>query len=233
VHVQGVQGWAPYTFSDSDPRAGILTLPAFLMLDPTHQGRSSPTIRGKVVRELMLCQRVPDPPPNVNFALVSDINNELHRTARQRLTVHQENPACAGCHAITDPIGLSLENYDAIGAFRTRENGALIDASGKFEGKPYKDAMSLTKILRDSPTVPECAVQRAIEYSVGREIGTGDEKWLEYANQRFAANGYRFPDLMRSIATSAAFRTVAKPAPIPAPGKVATLISPHSALARR
>lgn len=233
VRMDGMDGWAPYTFGENDPRAGILTLPAFLMLDPTHQGRSSPTIRGKVVRELMLCQQVPDPPPNVDFALVSDINSELHRTARQRLTIHQENPACAGCHAITDPIGLSLENYDAIGAFRTHENGAVIDASGKMEGKTYKDALGLAKVLRDSPAVSDCAVQRVFEYGIGRQVGEGDQQWLESATKSFAAQGYRFPDLMRSIVTSAAFRTVAKPEPAPAPGKLAYLNSPHSFEKRR
>ncbi len=232
VQMSGMQGWVPYTFSETDPRAGILTLPAFLMLDPTHQGRSSPTIRGKVVRELMLCQRVPDPPPNVNFALVSDTKNELHKTARQRLAIHQENPACAGCHKITDPIGLSLENYDAIGAFRSHENGAVIDASGTFEGKSYKDAIGFARVLRDSPSVSECAVQRVFEFGVGRHAGDGDQKWLEYASQNFATKGYRFPDLMRSVATSAAFRMVGKPPSI-APGKMASLESPHSVEKRR
>jgi hypothetical protein len=232
VQMSGMQGWVPYTFGANDPRAGILTLPGFLMLDPTHQGRSSPTIRGKVVRELMLCQRVPDPPPNVNFALVSDTKNELHKTARQRLTIHQENPACAGCHRITDPIGLSLENYDAIGAFRSQENGAVIDASGTFEGKTYKDAIGFAKILRDSPSISECAVQRVFEFGVGRKVTEGDTQWLEYANQGFAANGYRFTDLMRSVATSAAFRIVGKPASAPPP-KMASLDSPHSVEKRR
>jgi hypothetical protein len=222
VSLSGMDGWAVHTFAAGDQRAGILTMPAFLMLDPTHQGRSSPTIRGKVVRELMLCQRVPDPPPNVDFALVSDINSELHKTARQRLTIHNESPACKGCHAITDPIGLSLEHYDAIGAYRTRENGALIDASGTFEGKPYSDAIGLAQILRESPTVSGCAVQRVFEYGVGRPAGEADNQWIEDAVAGFGAAGYRFPDLMRSIATSPGFRLVAKPDPIVQPAKVAS-----------
>jgi hypothetical protein len=221
VTMAGMDGWAPYTFAEGDRRAGILTLPAFLMLDPTHQGRSSPTIRGKVVRELMLCQRVPDPPPNVDFALLSDINSDLHKTARQRLTIHNESPACKGCHAITDPIGLSLEHYDAIGAYRTHENDAVIDASGTFEGKAYEDAIGLAKLLRDSPTVPDCAVQRVFEYGVGRQASEGDTQWLEAAVAAFAANGYRFPDLMRSIATNPAFRRVATPEPVARHPKVA------------
>lgn len=200
--------WVPYTFADDDPRAGLLTLAGFLMLDPTHEGRSSPTIRGKFVRELFLCQPVPPPPPNVNFALVSDIDNELHKTARQRLTIHQENPACAGCHALTDPIGLSLENYDAIGAFRQQENGAVINASGDFEGKAFENAVELQKLLRSSRAATDCAVQRVFEYGVGRTLSASEETWLEYATGRFAASSYKFPALLRLIATSQAFRNV-------------------------
>ena len=124
VDAAAFDGWVPYTFGPDDPRAGILTLAAFLMLDPTHEGRSSPTIRGKTVRELFLCQKVPPPPPNVNFDLVQDTHNAVHKTARDRLTAHRENPTCAGCHALMDPIGLGMENYDGIGEYRTHENGA-------------------------------------------------------------------------------------------------------------
>ena len=174
VSAAGVDGWAPYTFPASQPRGGILSLAGFLMLDPTHEGRSSPTIRGKSVRELLLCQPVPQPPPNVNFAIVQDVSNPLYKTARQRLTAHQENPACAGCHALTDPIGLSLENYDAIGNFRSHENDAVIDATGTFDGKPYTGLLGLSQRLRESPDVPSCVVQRAFEYGVGRTASGGD-----------------------------------------------------------
>ena len=215
VSEPGMDGWAPYTFGPNDPRAGVLTLAAFLMLDPTHEGRSSPTIRGKTVRELLLCQPVPMPPPNVNFAVVQDVKNPQYRTARQRLTVHQENPACAGCHAITDPLGLSMENYDAIGNFRTHENGALIDASGSFEGKNYMGLTALGQVLHDSPDVPMCLVKRTFEYAIGRHANPSEEMWLEYAGRRFAADKYQFPALMRRIAMSKAFQAIA-------PAKVAS-----------
>ena len=206
----GLDKWMPYTFSEADKRAGILTLAGFLMLDPSHEGRSSPTIRGKMVRELMLCHEVPLPPGNVDFSAVQNTSDPLNKTARDRLTVHQENPICAGCHSLTDPIGLSMENFDALGIFRTHENGAVIDASGQFEGKTYDDVMGLEKVLRDGPGVSSCAVQRAFEYGVGRPLTKSEIAWLNYAGERFAADGYRFPALMRHIANSQAFRAVAK-----------------------
>ena len=215
VSLAAMDDWAPYTFSPNDPRAGILSLAGFLMLDPTHEGRSSPTIRGKSVRELLLCQMVPQPPANVDFAIVQDTHNPNFKTARQRLNVHMESPACKGCHALTDPIGLSMENYDATGDYRTHENGALIDASGTFNGKPYTGLVGLSRVLRDSPEAPSCLVQRTYEYAVGREAAGDDAKWLEYAAQRFAADKYRLPALMRWVATSDAFRAVASE---PAPG---------------
>lgn len=219
VEEGGVAGWTPYTFAEGDKRAGILTLVGFLMLDPTHEGRSSPTIRGKTVRELFLCQPVPAPPPNVNFAAVQNTGDQVHRTARERLEVHQENPACVGCHSITDPIGLSMENYDASGAFRTHENGALIDTSGEYEGKPYRNVIELQQLMRGSDSTSTCVAKRAFEYGVGRQPTSTEEAWLEYAAQRFAAEHYQLPALMRRIATSKVFASVADAPPL-APSKV-------------
>lgn len=221
----GVDGWAPYTFPADAPRAGILSLAGFLMLDPTHEGKSSPTIRGKAVRELLLCQPVPPPPPNVNFSIVQDDNNPMLKTARQRLIAHQESPACAGCHALTDPIGLSLENYDGIGAYRSHEHDALIDATGTFDGKPYTGLLGLSQRLKESPDPPACLVQRLFEYGAGRAINPGDDAWLEASIAQFQADGFRLPALMRRIATGRALRTIgpAVPEPAPQPANLAAL----------
>jgi hypothetical protein len=205
----GMVGWAPYSFGATDPRGGLLSLAGFLMLDPTHEGRSSPTIRGKSVREFLLCQPVPQPPPNVDFVVVQDVHNPDYRTARQRLALHAENPACAGCHALTDPIGLSMENYDAFGEHRTHENDALIDASGSFEGKPYKGLLELSRLLHDSPAVPSCLVRRVFEYGAGRPATRREATWLSATNQQFAADGFRIEALFRDIATSDAFASLA------------------------
>jgi hypothetical protein len=202
-------GWVPYTFGPNDPRAGILSLAAFLMQDPddSHEGKTSPTVRGKLLRELFLCQKVPSPPGNVDFSKFQDPKNPL-KTARERLSSHRDNPVCAGCHSITDPVGLSFENYDALGDYRTTENDAAIDASGTFEGKPYKNAIELEKIFHDSPSVANCAAERVYEYGTGQPVAPGERQWLKYLDGRFANQHYVFPELMRTVATSRAFQAV-------------------------
>jgi hypothetical protein len=204
----GVSGWAPYTFEQHDPRAGILTFGAFLMLDPTHAGKTSPTTRGKSLRELLMCQPVPTPPANVDFTQFQDPKNP-NATVRERLAAHRENPVCAGCHSFTDPIGLSMENYNAIGEFRTAENGKKIDASGEMAGRRFDDLVGLGQVLRDDPSVPACVVQRTFEYGVGRQAEPTESAWLEYMAQRFGQQRYVFTTLIREVAVSKAFRMVA------------------------
>jgi transcriptional regulator with XRE-family HTH domain len=203
----GEDGWVEHTFAPEEQRAGILTLAGFLMLDVTHEVRSSPTTRGKAIREVFLCQRVPDPPGDVDFAAVQNTEDVVHATARDRLNVHQTQPACRGCHSLTDPIGLSLENYNTIGAFRSHENGALIDPSGNFDGQPFTNAVELGQRLHDSQTATNCVVRRSYEYGVGRAATRAETTWLRSAGERFTQDHYSFPALMRSIATSSAFQT--------------------------
>jgi hypothetical protein len=208
VNNEAFGGWMAYTFGPNDPYAGLLTFPAFLMLDPSHEGRTSATIRGKSLRQLLLCQNVPMPPGNVDFKIVQDTNNPNYKTARQRLVAHRDNPVCAGCHSITDPIGLGMENYTAVGQYRTTENGAPIDASGSFDGKAFKDLLGLEKELADSPALPNCLVQRTYEYGVGRPIASGERDWVKDLEARFAQQQYQFPALVHDIAMSTAFRSV-------------------------
>src|SRR5690606_7737678 len=119
-------------FDENDPRAGLVSQVGFLAM-ASHPGRSSPTLRGQAIREHLLCQSVPEPPGDVDFTLFEDPDSSL-KTARERLVAHANVPACAGCHKITDPIGLALENFDGAGQFRTTENGAPIDTSGELDG---------------------------------------------------------------------------------------------------
>jgi hypothetical protein len=198
--------WTPYTVPPDSPRVGLLTQISFLALH-SHPGRSSPTERGKALRELLLCEPVPRPPPNVDFSKVENPDPSL-KTMRERLTVHRTNPVCAGCHRITDPLGLALEQFDGSGEYRATENGAPIDTSGTFDGKEFKDAAGLGQVLHDDPNVPACLVKRVLGYGVGGRLRQKDASLLEYFKGRFAADGYRLPALLREVALSAAFSDV-------------------------
>ena len=104
------QGWVPYEFDAASQRTGLLTHVSFLAVN-SHSVRSSPTLRGKALREVFLCQKVPDPPPDVDFSALEEAGDAA--TAKERLAVHNTNPSCAGCHLVTDPMGLSLENCNS------------------------------------------------------------------------------------------------------------------------
>jgi len=204
-------GWVPYTLPPESHRAGMLTQVSFLSLH-AHPGRSSPTLRGKALRELFLCQVVPTPPPNVDFSIVTNPNPD-YPTQRDRVLAHIENPSCAGCHRIMDPIGLGLENFDGAGNYRQSENGAQIDASGNLDGVEFEDADGLSHALQDNPALPKCLVQRLFDYSVGGPA-TGRNQhrdFLAYVNEAFAADGFRLHDLLRQIALSDAFSRIQEP----------------------
>jgi len=199
-------GWVPYEFPADSPRMGMLTQISFLA-GHSHPGRSSATLRGKALRELLLCQPVPRPPANVDFSAVENPKANL-RTARDRVNAHLENPVCAGCHRITDPMGLALENFDGAGRYRTSERGSLIDASGNLDGKAFTDVTGLAVALRDHPALPGCVVRRAYAYGTGGPTTTNDRVTLDALDKQFAANGYRFTELLRAVVTSNAFSQV-------------------------
>jgi hypothetical protein len=204
-------GWVPYTLPPDSPRAGLLTQVSFLSLH-AHPGRSSPTLRGAALRETLLCQVVPKPPPNVDFSVVNNPDSH-YPTQRDRVMAHVENPSCAGCHKIMDPIGLALENFDGVGSFRLKENGVLIDASGSLDGVEFEDALGLAQALKDNPALPQCLVQRLFSYSVGgpADVDSQNRRFLNYVNEQFAAEGYRLPDVLRTIALSDAFVRIQEP----------------------
>jgi hypothetical protein len=197
--------WVPYEFKDGSGQAGILTHASFVALH-SHPGRSSPTLRGKALRQVLLCQKVPDPPGNVNFNIVQDTANPNYKTVRQRLTAHATEAMCTGCHKITDPMGLALENFDTIGGYRDSENGAKIDTSGELDGVKFTDAPGLGKTVHDNPNAASCWVKRVYAYGVGRQSTKTESDWLkEVVQKQFAADGYRLPQLLRRVATSDTF----------------------------
>jgi hypothetical protein len=219
--IPAVDGWVPYEFPEDSQRAGLLTQISFLA-SHSHPARSSPTLRGKALRELFLCQKVPPPPPNVDFSALEDPDASL-KTARERLHVHASNPSCAGCHLITDPMGLALEKFDGAGHFRETEQGAPIDTSGDLDGISYQDVAGLNQALHDHPMLPSCLVNRMYAYGVGGPVSMStDRQILKYLKDEFIAGDYKVKELLREIALSTAFSQVREPK---APKPDTTLVS--------
>ena len=200
------QGWVPFEFEEEGPRLGLLTHVSFLAAH-SHSVRSSPTLRGKALRETFLCQRVPDPPPDVDFSSLEEAEDAA--TAKERLAVHNTNPSCAGCHLITDPMGLSLENFDGAGRFRETENGAPLDIAGELDGIFYEDIAGLAHATRNHPKLSACLINRLYAYGTGGPVSLREDRdTLAEFEARFAKNGYQLSTLLRDIALSDAFSRV-------------------------
>ncbi len=194
------QRWLPYSYPAGDPRSGILSEASFTTLwSPS--GRTSPTVRGKALRQNILCEKVPPPPGNVSFKFVEDTSNPQFKTTRDRLIAHRTEPMCAGCHKLTDPLGLALENFDSAGEFRTSENGVRIDASGELSGKPFVGAQGLAQAVHDDPAAVSCVAQRAFAFETGYLPPKDDPRWRQI-QQQFAASHYDVLALLRTLALS-------------------------------
>ncbi|MCA0202456.1 MAG: DUF1585 domain-containing protein, partial [Proteobacteria bacterium] len=141
---------------------------------------------------------------NVDFSALENPDPRL-RTARERLKAHSENPVCGGCHKITDPMGLVLENFDGAGRFRTTEKGAVIDSSGALDGKQFDSVSGLGQAMHDHPALTSCLVRRLYSYGTGGPLSRADNPAVESLNKAFGEAGYRLPQLLRMIASSDAF----------------------------
>src|SRR5210317_716965 len=200
-------GWEKTAFPEDSAYAGIQSHLSFLALH-SHPGRSSPSLRGKAIREVFLCQEVPDPPANVVFNALVDTGGNTMPTARDRLHAHNSEPACAGCHKIMDPPGYALENYDGVGTWRDTENGAVIDASGNLDGRPFSSPIEFGDALRDHPETGKCVAERMYRFAVGRDIVWYEREYMDYLIEAFKAREYKVPSLMRDIAMSENFFTI-------------------------
>ena len=196
--------WYIHEFPQGDPRAGLLTH-ASLLSQHSHPGRTSPTLRGVALREIFLCEKIPAPPANVNFAVVQNVDNPTLKTTRARLQAHLDDEECASCHRKTDPLGLGLEQFDGAGQFRKVEHDETIDVTGDFEKQAFDGAAALGRLFHDNPRVSSCLVQSAWRYAHGRNPADTDSADIARLDQNFSTGGYRFTALMRAIALDPAF----------------------------
>lgn len=193
--------------SGNAQRGGLLTHAGFLTLS-SHVNRTSPVVRGKWVMDELLCSSVPPPPPNVNLAAVS-MAKEQGLTQRQALEQHRQDPTCNSCHQLMDPIGLGLENYDAIGAYRDMDAGKPIDANGQLpSGETFVGAKELAARVAAKPEFARCVAKKLYSYALGRPpvetAGHLDGPTLDALAQGLASNN-SFAELASQIVTSPTF----------------------------
>ncbi len=191
-------------------RLGLLGK-AGLLAQNAHIRETSPTLRGKFVRERVLCQSIPAPPANV-VTTIPEPNPDAP-TMRERLAAHREVDSCAGCHVLMDPIGLAFENFDALGVFRATDDGHALDTSGDIDGMLFQDPRELAEVLREMPGVSECLVRQLYRYAVAHVETAGENPVIVGLAQRFESSGRKFPELLRAVVVSDGFRYAVKEAP--------------------
>jgi hypothetical protein len=202
----GSGGGADLARADLNPaqRRGLLTQASFLAAHAEPQN-TSVVGRGRFMREEVLCDDVPPPPGEFKFD-PKNITDDM--TAREKFIEHSKNPACAACHALFDTIGFALENYDAIGKYRTTEKGKTIDPTGSLAlpmgGKiDFKNFVDLIDQLAAGPDVYACFSSQLLQYASGRvELDACEEQSLAAG---FADSGYRLDALLMAIVQSPGF----------------------------
>ena len=208
VSVEGLPAgvYRPIDFTGAVPRAGILNLGAFLTMN-AHPSETSPTLRGKYIRERVLCQEVPAPPDDIDLNLDPDPGEP--RTLRERLEQHRADPACSGCHSFIDPPGFLFEHFDSMGRYREMAEGFPIDASGSLDGTPLDDARGLGALLKEDDRMTQCLVRQLFRHASGRLETLGEQPSLEAIHDRFEEGDFRFRALMLALVMSDGFRLVA------------------------
>jgi len=169
--------------------------------------RTSPVERGQYVMEVMLGAPPPNPPANVP-PLPETVNNEKLLSVRERIEQHRASPACAGCHQLMDPIGLSLENFDAIGRWRATDDGIPIDpASEMFDGSALDGPVGLREaLLKRSDRFAESFAENLLAYGVGRVLDYRDMPTVRAVRKAAAANDYRLSTFVMAVVESTPFQ---------------------------
>jgi hypothetical protein len=190
-----------------EQRRGVLTQASVLTVtsNPT---RTSPVKRGKWVLEQILGTPPPPQPANVPPLPEGRRGQPLQGTLRQRMERHRSDPMCASCHQQMDPIGFGMENFDAIGRWRTTDGGQPIDASGVLpDGQKFDGQAELVQILKAKRTLfLRCLTGKLLTYALGRGVETSDNCNIDHMVQNIAQQNYRFSALVAQIVESDPFR---------------------------
>ena len=193
------------TLSDNN-RRGLLGQGAVLAVT-SYPNRTSPVLRGKWILENVLGTPPPPPPPNVP-ALKDGNEGGRVLSVRERMEEHRKNPACASCHKIMDPLGFSLENFDATGRWRTKEPGGAIDASGQLaDGSPVDGPVALRQaLLKHSDQFVRTLTEKLLTYGLGRGLEYYDMPVVRAIANDAQAHDNRFSSIVLGIVQSPSFR---------------------------
>jgi hypothetical protein len=170
-------------------------------------------LRGKFILENVLNTPPPPPPPDVPLLENSGGNTG---TLRQQMEKHRSNAICASCHSKMDPLGFGLENYDAIGRWRSSEGGLPIDASGTLpDGKSFNSPVEMMSILAGNrDAFARCLTEKLLTYALGRGLERYDKPSIQSISRRAAARDYRFSSLILEIVNSMPFQMRRGDAPV-------------------
>jgi mono/diheme cytochrome c family protein len=187
-------------------RWGLLGKASILAVT-SYPHRTSPTIRGKWLLENILAAPVPPPPPDVNTTL-DETKMVKTTTVREMLEQHRTNPACASCHGNMDPLGFSLENFDAIGQWRTTDGESPIDASGVLLDGTKVDGPSAlrTALLQQKDQYVKAVTGKLLMYALGREIDYHDAPAIRAIVRAAAADNYRWSSTILAMVKSTPFQ---------------------------
>ena len=187
-------------------RMGLLTH-ASVLAEHAHVDQTSPVHRGRMVRENLLCQPLPAPPPDVDNVPPSP---DPDSTARERFEQHRADPSCAACHSLIDPIGFTFEHYDGVGQWRDLEAGAAVDASGELIAtdvdRPLDGAIELGQALVQSDDVKRCVTRQWFRFAMGRSEDDADQCTNDALEDVFVASGGDMRELIRELVLSDTFR---------------------------
>jgi hypothetical protein len=212
VQAPAREGFAPYEFAEDGNRRGLLSHASLLAL-AAHPASGSPTLRGKFIREVLLCQVLPGPPAGVDTSIPPPTEQAV--TLRERVQQHLTDPACSGCHRPMDLIGLGLENFDGIGRYRSQDNGRDIDASGELDGVEFADHIGLAEALSEHESFTDCLTTMMFRSALGHGDAPAHMDALDWLHERFVEDGYRLEPVLTELLTSALFRQAGALEPAP------------------
>ena len=188
-----------------EARRGLLGKGSIL-LATSHADRTAPVLRGKWILENLL--GTPPPPPPADVPALEPTPGRVAKTMRERMAIHRESPACAGCHRVTDPLGFVLENFDAVGAWRIREAGAPIDATGLApDGTAINGVIELRQaLLRHQDAFVFTLTEKLMIYALGRGLESYDMPVVRQIVRDASRQDYRFSALFAGLVKSVPFQ---------------------------